>query len=61
MQPGDLVRVRNLGVIASHRGKVGVVVAVNRRNGGLLAYDVLVDGGIVNLYWVYLEAVDATW
>jgi hypothetical protein len=74
MQPGDLVRVRNfagraalkardavltwVGVWFDHRGKVGVVVEVNRRDGVLLTYDVLLDGGIVNLHGVYLELVN---
>jgi hypothetical protein len=57
MQPGDLVRVRNF---AGLRGKVGVVVEVNRRHGVPLTYDVLLDGGIVNLHGVYLESLSET-
>ena len=58
MQPGDLVRVRNLGVIGGHRGKIGVVVGVNRHHGVPLTYGVLVDGDIVTLHGVYLELVN---
>ena len=60
MQPGDLVRVRNLLGHASLRGKVGVVAEVNSRWGEPLTYDVLLDGGIVNLHGVYLEIIDET-
>jgi hypothetical protein len=58
MQPGDLVRVRNLGVVGLGAGQVGVIVKVNRRHGVPLTYDVLLDGGIVTLHGVYLELVD---
>jgi hypothetical protein len=61
MKPGDLVRVRNLGVsAASANGKVGVIVKVNRRHGEPLVYDVLLDGDIVTLYGIYLELVNET-
>ena len=58
MKPGDLVR--NLLGHASLRGKVGVIVKVNRRRGEPLTYDVLLDGGIIKIHGVYLEPVDAT-
>jgi hypothetical protein len=70
MQPGDLVRIRYLrgdphpilDLAAAHawlnRGKVGVVVAVDRRHGGHLAYDVLLDGSIAHFGGVYLELIN---
>jgi hypothetical protein len=59
MKPGDLVRVRAILGQPEHRGKVGVIVKVNRRRGEPLTYDVLVNGCIVKFHGVYLEIVDA--
>jgi hypothetical protein len=70
MKPGDLVRVRDRAwaVSSRHRGKVGVVVALESESaridgaggGPPWRYDVLLDGGIAHFYGVYLEPVDAT-